>query len=119
MNPKKLGLLAVTAAGVVAIAVARSAATSPPAKPATSAPSPARATTGEPMKVTPAHGAVPVAAPNAAPAVPAAPAGPPGKAEIKELVFDAGSVERGADIKHDFSIKNIGDHDLTVDAKPG
>ena len=59
--------------------------------------------------------------PSAAPGTPPpmVPAGPPGKAEIKELVFDAGTVERGADLKHDFVIKSIGENDLTVDAKPG
>ena len=76
------------------------------------APAPASA----PAAVTP----VMTMTPTAAPGTPApAPAGPPGKAEIKELLFDAGTVERGAEIKHDFVIKSIGDNDLTVDAKPG
>ena len=50
---------------------------------------------------------------------PAAPTGPVGKLEAKELTFDAGTVERGADISHAFQLKNIGVGDLTVDAKPG
>ena len=41
------------------------------------------------------------------------------KAEIAETVFDAGTVERGVDISHAFEIKNVGQADLTVDAKPG
>jgi hypothetical protein len=52
-------------------------------------------------------------------AAPLKPAGPPGKAEIPELAFDAGSVERGTEIKHDFVIKSTGTNDLTIDAKPG
>lgn len=69
-----------------------------------------------------------VAQPAAAPATPkptpaptaiAVPAGPVGKVEIKETLFDAGKVERGTDVSHVFSVKNIGQADLTVDAKPG
>ena len=54
-----------------------------------------------------------------APAVAAAPTGPVGKVEIKETIFDAGSVDRGTDLSHSFSLKNVGPGDLTVDAKPG
>ena len=58
-------------------------------------------------------------APATASAADAAPSGPVGKVEIKELVFDAGKVDRGTDVSHAFTIKNVGPGDLTVDAKPG
>ena len=71
---------------------------------------------GTPVKVT-------ATKPEAVTPAPAAPAaavsGPVGKVEIKETVFDAGSVDRGTDVSHAFTIKNIGQGDLTVDAKPG
>jgi hypothetical protein len=118
MNLKKLGLVAL--AGALTVAAAHAATSKAKAKqPAASAP--ARATVGEPLKPAPAP-AAPAAMPMppaAAGATAAAPAGPPGKAEIKELVFDAGNIERGPDLKHDFVIKNVGQYDLTVDAKPG
>ena len=41
------------------------------------------------------------------------------RAEITETVFDAGTVERGVEISHAFEVKNVGQADLTVDAKPG
>ena len=76
---------------------------------------------GTPVKVTATKpAATPVAAqPAAPPAADAVPSGPVGKVEIKETVFDAGSIDRGTDVSHSFSIKNVGPGDLTVDAKPG
>ena len=75
---------------------------------ASAAGTPVKVTATKPVAVTPA------------PAAPAAAAsGPVGKVEIKETVFDAGSVDRGTDVSHAFTIKNIGQGDLTVDAKPG
>jgi hypothetical protein len=55
----------------------------------------------------------------ASPATPPVPAGPAGKLEVKETTFDAGTVERGVKLSHAFELKNVGEHDLTVDAKPG
>jgi hypothetical protein len=52
-------------------------------------------------------------------AAPAAPTGPPTTVEIAETSFDAGSVEKGTDIKHEFVLKNVGENPLMVDAKPG
>ena len=78
---------------------------------ASAAGTPVKVTATKPVAVTPAP---------AAPAAPAAAAsGPVGKVEIKETVFDAGSVDRGTDVSHAFTIKNLGQGDLTVDAKPG
>ena len=65
------------------------------------------------------QGATPGMVPPATPGAPAVPAGPAGKLEIKETTFDAGTVERGVKLSHAFELKNVGDHDLTVDAKPG
>jgi hypothetical protein len=59
------------------------------------------------------------AAPTGAAATPVVPAGPPGKAEILEVAYAAGTVAQGTDISHAFTIKNVGQHPLTVDAKPG
>jgi hypothetical protein len=103
--------LAVTAAaaGANEAAVPKSTTAKPVAiKPATPAPVPL--TVSPPVMVQPTPGAA---------AMPAAPTGPVGKVEIKETIFDAGSVDRGADLSHAFEIKNIGKGDLTVDAKPG
>ena len=71
-------------------------------------------TTKDPVVV---KAVVPTAA--ATPAVAAAPTGPVGKVEIKETIFDAGSVDRGSDVSHSFMLKNIGLGDLTIEAKPG
>jgi hypothetical protein len=50
---------------------------------------------------------------------PPAPSGPPGKVQIDEKVFDAGSVKRGVRLSHAFEIKNIGTTTVTVEARPG
>ena len=71
------------------------------------------------MKVTATKPVAITPAPAAPPAADAAPLGPVGKVEIKETVFDAGSIDRGTDVSHAFTIRNIGPGDLTVDAKPG
>ena len=47
------------------------------------------------------------------------PAGPAGTMEVPETVKDFGSVERGADLKHTFVIKNTGKHPLHIEAKAG
>lgn len=70
-----------------------------------------KATAAKPVAITPAPAAPAPAA--------ATPSGPVGKVEIKETIFDAGTVERGTDISHSFTLKNIGEGDLTVEAKPG
>jgi len=57
--------------------------------------------------------------PKPASVVPSVQTGPGGKAEMPETTFDAGEVERGAEVKHAFVIKNVGEHPLTVEAKPG
>ena len=44
---------------------------------------------------------------------------PSGRLEAPELVYDAGKVERGMTVRHDFVLKNIGTAELSVDAKPG
>jgi len=49
----------------------------------------------------------------------AAAAGPGGTAQIADTTFQAGSVAQGTDITHVFTIRNVGLHPLTVDAKPG
>ena len=74
---------------------------------------------GTPVKVTATQPVAITPAPATASAADAAPSGPVGKVEIKELVFDAGKVDRGTDVSHAFTIKNVGPGDLTVDAKPG
>ena len=117
MDKKKMGMAAVVAMGVVAFAVARSRTTVAQSEPGRK--QPVKATAAPAMPAAPGagmtvpHPAAPVAV------TPPMPAGPAGKAEIKETVFDAGTVERGAELSHAFSIKNVGEHDLTVDAKPG
>jgi hypothetical protein len=124
MNVTKVGLMAVVAAGGMAAAIAHSAATGPkpvkPAKPAKAASSSAPAAESPKMPAAPAPApAAPAMMPAAGAPAAATAAGPAGKAEIKETMFDAGTVERGADVAHAFVIKNVGKYDLTVDAKPG
>jgi hypothetical protein len=46
----------------------------------------------------------------------AAPAAP---LELAERVFDAGKVDRGATVRHEFVLKNVGPTELAIDAKPG
>lgn len=53
----------------------------------------------------------------AAPAV--TPSGEAGILEIEETVFDAGTVDRGTDVRHAFTLKNVGTSPLNVTAKPG
>lgn len=86
----------------------------PPHGPASLSAQPMGQVMGQPtMGMSPMPGAAP------ADGAPAAPTGPTGKAEIKETVYDAGTIDRGTDVTHAFEIKNIGKADLTVDAKPG
>jgi hypothetical protein len=44
---------------------------------------------------------------------------PTGSLEVPEAVFDAGKVERGVTLRHEFVLKNIGQAELSIDAKPG
>ena len=44
---------------------------------------------------------------------------PGGRLEVAEPVFDAGKVDRGQTLRHDFVLKNAGTEPLGVDAKPG
>jgi hypothetical protein len=41
------------------------------------------------------------------------------KLELSEKVFDAGQVQRGTPIRHQFMLKNVGTAEMSVDAKPG
>lgn len=112
MNINKFGLLAVIGAGAAALTVASRAATDPPAVQVAQAKPAAPAKLPAPVDPHAGHS-------HAAPAPAVVHSGPPGKAQVDEMVFDAGTVERGTDIKHDFKIKNVGENPLTVDAKPG
>ena len=44
---------------------------------------------------------------------------PPGKVGVVEGTFDAGKVQRGAVVTHQFKIPNAGDGTLRITAKPG
>lgn len=115
MNKTKFGLLAVVGAGAAALTVASLAGADRPVTVAQAAPA-------RPPVAAPARPAVDPHAghAHAAPTPPAAmPSGPAGKVEVPVLIHDVGNVERGVEIKYDFQIKNVGQHDLTVDAKPG
>jgi len=39
--------------------------------------------------------------------------------EVPEPVYDAGTVERGVTLRHAFALKNIGQAELSINAKPG
>ena len=39
--------------------------------------------------------------------------------EVNDRMYDAGRVDRGATVRHEFRLKNIGTAELTIDAKPG
>ena len=114
MKAWKVGALSALMSSALAGAVAAAPAAAAPAKPA----DPPKTQVVAPA-VAPHAPGISVAQPDGAPAAPAAPTGPVGKLEVKETVFDAGTVERGAEITHAFQLKNIGKGDLTVDAKPG
>jgi hypothetical protein len=49
----------------------------------------------------------------------AATAPPAGSLEAPEAVYDAGKVERGVTVRHEFVLKNIGLAELSINAKPG
>jgi hypothetical protein len=105
---------AILVVGGIAVAVKRDDTGETAAKPAT-----ARAAATTPATPTPAVDGASKPADPATPGAPAVPAGPAGKMEIKETTFNAGTVDRGVKVVHAFEIKNVGEHDLTVDAKPG
>ena len=39
--------------------------------------------------------------------------------EVSDRVYDAGKVDRGATVRHEFVLRNIGTAELAIDAKPG
>ena len=47
------------------------------------------------------------------------PAPPASSLEVSEPVYDAGRVERGVTLRHAFMLKNIGQAELSINAKPG
>lgn len=116
---KKPILVAVALASAAVLMGADAPKPAAPAKPATPAATlpakPAAPAAGQQMPQVTITPSIP-GAPAPAPAVPA---GPGGTVEIKETSWDAGTVERGGQVSHAFVIKNVGKHDLTVDAKPG
>jgi len=42
-----------------------------------------------------------------------------GSLEVPEAVYDAGRVDRGVTVRHEFVLKNIGQAALSINAKPG
>jgi hypothetical protein len=42
-----------------------------------------------------------------------------GSLEVPEAVYDAGKVDRGVTVRHEFVLKNIGQAALSINAKPG
>jgi len=47
------------------------------------------------------------------------PGAPRARLEATERTFDAGKVDQGVPLKHTFVLKNVGDAEMKVDAKPG
>jgi hypothetical protein len=43
----------------------------------------------------------------------------PAGLEVAERVYDAGKVDRGATVRHEFVLKNVGPAEVAIDAKPG
>jgi hypothetical protein len=39
--------------------------------------------------------------------------------QVTDRVYDAGKVDRGATLRHEFMLKNVGTAELAIDAKPG
>ena len=52
---------------------------------------------------------------------PDAPAPPPAarRLDVLERIYDAGKVDRGVTVRHEFVVKNGGTTPLAIDAKPG
>ena len=48
-----------------------------------------------------------------------APAAPRPRVEATDRTFEAGKIDQGVPLKHTFLLKNVGDAELKVDAKPG
>ena len=42
-----------------------------------------------------------------------------GSLEVPETVYDAGKVDRGVTVRHEFVLKNVGPGELSINAKPG
>ena len=42
-----------------------------------------------------------------------------GSLEVPEAVYDAGKIDRGVTVRHEFVLKNIGQAALSINAKPG
>jgi len=38
---------------------------------------------------------------------------------VPEAVYDAGKIDRGVTVRHEFILKNIGQAALSINAKPG
>ena len=38
---------------------------------------------------------------------------------VPEAVYDAGKVDRGVTVRHEFVLKNVGPGELSINAKPG
>ena len=64
-----------------------------------------------------AEGDAPAPPPGAPPAT--VPAAAPAALEVVDRVYDAGKIDRGAVLKHVFTLKNVGPTELSIDAKPG
>ena len=47
------------------------------------------------------------------------PSEPPAALEVPARIYEAGRVDRGTVVKHDFVLKNRGATPLSIDAKPG
>jgi len=44
---------------------------------------------------------------------------PAGSLEVPEAVYDAGKVDRGVTVRHEFVLKDVGPGELSINAKPG
>ena len=42
-----------------------------------------------------------------------------GSLEVPEAVYDAGKIDRGVTVRHEFVLKNVGPGELSINAKPG
>ena len=44
---------------------------------------------------------------------------PRGRLEVPETIYNAGKVDAGVTVRHEFLLRNVGTAALSVDAKPG
>ena len=42
-----------------------------------------------------------------------------GSLEVPKAVYDAGKVDRGVTVRHEFVLNNVGPGELSINAKPG